>query len=199
MANLIVQNEISGASVYGVAQMNYTVDGESDQDYAAALTAAAFRQSTAIERAASSYMAVVRQRQVKVSELGDVLAALAFAMGTVKADKHNGPSKNDRSATMWQMDVALGNARTTCNKYNLSLNVRETHDSDGWLRYYMTRGDIMTAQNEIQYELDVEDNNLQQDMVSLQGFVSKRDSAFSTAAKIVAKSHNAAGGTIDNM
>ena len=197
--DLIQANEIAGASVYGVAQMSYTVDGVSDQDYATALTAAAFRESTAIEKAASSYMAVVRQRQKKVSELGDVLAALAVALGTMKADKKNGPSKNDPSATSWQMDVALGNAKTICARYNLSINVKETHDSDGWLRYYMTRGDVMTSQNEIQYELDMEDNNLQQDMVSLQGFVSKRDAAFSTAAKIVAKSHNAADSTIGNI
>ena len=199
MANLIAANEIPGASVYGVAQVNYTVDGEAGNDYAAALTAAAFREATAIERAASSYMVVVRQRQVKVSELGDVLATLATAVGSLKADKHNGASPDDPSATSWQMDVAFRNARNTCAKYNLSLNVREKRDSDGWLRYYMTRGDLMTSQNDIQYELDVEDNNLQQDMVSLQGFVSKRDAAFSTASKIVSKSHNAADSTIGNI
>jgi hypothetical protein len=63
----------------------------------------------------------------------------------------------------------------------------------------MTRGDLMRSQDDIQYKLDVEDNNLQQDMVSLQSFVSKRDSAFSTASKIISKAHNAAGSAIDNM
>ena len=197
--DLIQANEIAGASVYGVPQVNYTVDGEAGQDYAAALTAAAFREATAIERAASSYMAVVRQRQVKVSELGDVLATLATPVGSLKADKHNGASPDDESATSWQMDRAFERAQSTCTKYNLPLNVKEKRDSDGWKRYYMTRGDVMTAQNDIQYELDVEDNNLQQDMVSLQGFVSKRDSAFSTASKIITKSHNAADATIGNI
>ena len=37
MANLIEATKIEGASVYGVAQMSYAVDGVSGQDYAAAL------------------------------------------------------------------------------------------------------------------------------------------------------------------
>ena len=196
MANLIVANDITNVSVYGVAQMSYTVDGSEGQDYAAALTAAAFRESTAIEKAASSYMAVVRQRQKKVSELGDVLATLATAMASLKTGNDVSPS--DHSSTSWQMDVALASARTICNNYGLSLNV-QTKTVDGVSRHYMTRGDLMRAQDDIQYALDVEDNNLQQDMVSLQGYVSKRDSAYSTATKIVSKSLNAADAAIGNI
>ncbi len=195
MANLIVANEIPGASVYGVPQMDYTVGGQAGQDYAAALTAAAFREATAIEKAASSYMAVVRQRQKKVTELGDVLATLATAMASLKTKD---VSPDDHSSTSWQMDVAFNNARAICDNYGLSLNV-QTKTVDGVLRNYMTRGDLMRAQDDIQYALDVEDNNLQQDMVSLQGYVSKRDSAFSTATKIVSKSLNAADAAISNI
>ncbi len=195
MANLIAANEIPGASVYGVAQMSYTVNGESGNDYAAALTAAAFREATAIEVAASSYMTVVRQRQTKVSKLGNVLATIATAMASLKT-KNVEPG--DHSATSWQMDVAFDAAKTICNRYGITLNV-QTKTVDGVLRFYMTRGDLMRSQDDIQYKLDVEDNNLQQDMVSLQSFVSKRDSAFSTASKIISKAHNAAGSAIDNM
>ena len=195
---LIEANEIPGASVYGVAQMSYAVDGEAGHDYAAALTAAAFRQSTAIEAAASSYIAVVRQRQTKVSELGEVvLATIARAMATLKTGKDVEPG--DNSATSWQMDVAFRNSKAICDKYGIGLNVRTKNDSDGYARYYMTRGDLMRSQNDIQYALDVEDNNLQQDMVSMQGFVSKRDSAFAAAARIVAKSLNAGASAIDNI
>ena len=196
MANLIVAKEIPNASVYGVAQVSYTVDGVSGKDYAAALTAAAFRQATAIEVAASSFMTVVRQRQTKVTELGDVLSTIAMAMASLKTKD---VGKNDPSATSSQMDEAFGRARIICYNYGLYLNVQRKEDSNHVNRYYMTRGDLMTAQNEIQYELDVEDNNLQQDMVSLQGLVSKRDSAFSTATRIVSKSLNAGAAAIDNM
>ena len=195
MAQLIVANEIPNASVYGVAQVSYTVDGESGKDYAAALTAAAFRQATAIEVAASSFMTVVRQRQTKVTELGDVLATIATAMASLKTKE---VGKDDPSATSWQMDVAFERAKTICKNYGLTLNVK-TKTVDGVSRYYMTRGDLMRSQDEIQYALDVEDNNLQQDMVSLQGLVSKRDSAFSTASRIVSKSLNAGAAAIDNI
>ena len=63
----------------------------------------------------------------------------------------------------------------------------------------MTRADIMKGQNEIQYAMDTEDNNLQQDTVTLQSLLSKRDSAFSTASRIVKKADNAASATIGNI
>ena len=193
--NLIQADVIPGASVYGVPQMSYTVAGESEKDYAAALTVAAFRQATAIEAAASSYVAVVRQRQTKVSELGDVLATLAVAIGSMRTKD---AEPGDHSATSWQMDRAFESAKAVCDKYGLSLNVRQK-EVDKVQRNYMTRADVMRSQDSIQYALDVEDNNLQQDMVSMQGLVTKRDHAFSTASRIIAKVHNAADSAIGNM
>ena len=63
----------------------------------------------------------------------------------------------------------------------------------------MTRANLMKGQNEIQYAMDVENNNLQQDMVSLQGLISKRDNAFSAASRIVRKADDAASSTIGNI
>ena len=63
----------------------------------------------------------------------------------------------------------------------------------------ITYRNATNAQNDIQYALDVEDNELQQDMVSLQSLVSKRDNAFSMASKIIKKSANAASNTISNI
>ena len=47
--------------------------------------------------------------------------------------------------------------------------------------------------------MDTEDNNLQQDVVSLQGLVSKRDNAFSTAGRLVKKYDGSADAIIGNM
>jgi hypothetical protein len=63
----------------------------------------------------------------------------------------------------------------------------------------ITRQDALDAQNDIRYALDLEDNNLQQDTVSLQGLLSKRDNSFSNAAKIVKKALNASGAAIGNI
>ena len=49
---------------------------------------------------------------------------------------------------------------------------------------------MQTLQTDAQYELDKEDNFLQQDMVSLQSYFSKRDQALSMAASLVKKVNN---------
>ena len=63
----------------------------------------------------------------------------------------------------------------------------------------MTRENIMKGQNENQYAIDTEDNNLQQDLVGLQSLLSKRDNAYSTASRVVRKADDAAGTTIGNI
>ena len=50
-----------------------------------------------------------------------------------------------------------------------------------------------------QHALDTEDNELQQDSVTLQGLLSKRDSAFSTASNIVKKADRTNSSTISNF
>ena len=63
----------------------------------------------------------------------------------------------------------------------------------------MTRGNIMKGQNEVQYVIDTEDNNMQQDIVAMQGLITKRDNAFSSASRIVRKSDDAASSVIHNI
>ena len=184
MANLVTENAIPGLTVYGVQQMQYTVDGLSGQDFAAALTIAAFRQSAAIENSASSYAAVVRQRQKKVDDLGGVLAVLAKALATMDTDEQDPDDKSDA-------DPALTTAAGVVAGYGITTMTV----SDNKIK----RGDAMKAQNDIQYALDVEDNQLQQDTVSLQSLLTKRDNAFSNASKIVKKALNASGSAIGNM
>lgn len=184
MANLVTENAISGLTVYGVQQVQYTVDGMSGQDFATALTVAAFRQSTAIEDSASSFAAVVRLRQKKVDDLGEALAVLAKALSSMTTDDESPSDKSDA-------DSALSSAASTVAGYGItSMKVSENK---------ITRGDAMKAQNDIQYALDMEDNQLQQDTVSLQGLLTKRDNAFSTASKIVKKALNASASTIENI
>ena len=181
---LIETNVIPGVSVYGVPQASYTVDGVAGKDYSAALAKAAFKQSTAIEAAASASSAVVKARARKVEELGQVMAELskAYAKLRVKNAEPGDSATVDNGA--WVNGTAL--------KYGITLVFKE-NTAD------MTRANLMKGQNEIQYAMDVENNNLQQDMVSLQGLISKRDNAFSTASRIVRKADDAASSTIGNI
>ena len=184
MADLIKPTEIAGGAVYGVRQMSYAVDGVSGQDYGKALAAASFRESVAIEASASAYSEVVRQREKKVSELGDVLATLSKAIATMDPKSNNTDKKSDA-------DNALRTAQSTCARYGVSLSL-----SDG---NKITFKNAQKGQTNVQYALDKEDNNLQQDLITLRSYISKRDNAFSMAARIIDKSNNAASNTISNI
>ncbi len=180
---LIETTVIPGASVYGVQQVSYTVAGAAGKDYSAALIAATLKESAAIEASASSYSAVVQERAHKIDELGRVLAELNKSLAKLK-------SSGQSTDTAGVDNGAWVNG--TASKYGVTLIFQE-NTAD------MTRANIMKGQNEIQYVIDTEDNNLQQDMVALQGLVSKRDNAFSSASRIVRKADDAASSVIHNI
>ena len=61
------------------------------------------------------------------------------------------------------------------------------------------RDDATMAQSALQYEIDYETNDMQQDMVTMQSLVSKRDNAFSTASSLVQKINSTASTLIGNL
>ncbi len=181
---LIQTSVIEGGAVYGVPQVSYTVDGATGKDFSAALAAATLRESTAIEATAASYSAVVKERARKVDELGQVMAYLAEAFARLSVKN---PAPGDTATVnngAWVNGTAL--------KYGITL-VFQANTAN------MTRANIMKGQNDIQYAIDTEGNNLQQDIVALQGLISKRDNAFSTASRIVQKADNSASSVIGNI
>ena len=181
---LIEANVIPGASVYGVPQMSYSVASAAGKDYSAALTAATLRESAAIEASAASYSAVVKERARKVDELGQVMAYLAEAFANLKVKDTTSNDTATVNNGAWVNGTAL--------IYGITLIFQENTAN-------MTRKNIMKGQNEVQYAIDTEDNNLQQDMVALQGLLSKRDNAFSSASRIVRKADDAASSVIHNI
>ena len=191
MANMIEPTKMPGAAVYGVAQYSYTVDGVAGKDYAAALAAASFKEAVAIEQALSAYSEVVRQRMRKLDDLGTVMAILNEAYATLKTKDHE---SGDTTSNM----VSLATARDKAALYGVTINM--TDATIAGIRFcYTTRRNLMNAQNAVQYAIDKEDNELKQDTVSLNSYVSKRDNSFSTASKLVRKALDAAGSTIGNI
>ena len=193
MANMIEQNPIAGASVYGVEQYSYTVDGVAGKDYAAALSAASFKEAVAIEQALSAYSEVVRQRMRKLDDLGTVMAILNEAYATLKTKEQE---SGDTTGNM----VSLATARDKAALYGVTINITDIAIPELGIRMcYTTRRDLMNAQNAVQYAIDKEDNELKQDTVSLNSYVSKRDNSFSTASKLVRKALDASGSTIGTI
>ena len=192
MDALIRQVEIEGTSVYGVKQHSYTVDGVAGKDYGAALAAAAFKESSAIERSMNGYAAVVRQRTRKLEELGTVMAGINSGISTLKTKDPESSDRTDKMAILWE-------AKSLAGKYGVNIECVAAGFENGSYWAQMRRDAIYRSQNQIQYEMDREDNDLKQDMVSLQSLMSKRDNAFSNASRIIKKANNAEQSTIRNM
>ena len=193
MADLIEPNRIPGAAVYGVEQYSYTVDGVSGKDYAAALSVASFKEAVSIEKALGAYSEVVRQRIRKIDDLGGVMAILNTAYATLK-------TKEQESGDTTDNIPSLADAKATAAKYGVSISITEIDLGGlGTKLCYTTRRDLMNAQNAVQYAIDKEDNELKQDTVSLNSYVSKRDNSFSTASKLVKKALNASASTIGSI
>ena len=184
MSNLIETNAISGFKVYGQQMVEYTVDGVSGRDYAMAIAVAAFAESTAIENEASAYADVLRARQRKLSELGDAVATLSKAITTMKPKEQQSSDKSDA-------DNNLITAKDILKKYDITMSLVDTNK--------VTRKEAETARSNAEYAMDLEDNDLQQDMVTLQGLISKRDSSFSTASKVIRKVDSTANSIINSI
>ena len=178
---MIEARVIDGADIYGVPQSEYVLDGEAGHDYTEALTAAAFKQSAAVEAELSAMNAVVRARQTKLNELNEALSTIAYAIGTLRVgDSDHQAESSDLSDKI----DALMDARDLARKYGITIIL--SGDSGNQIR----RDDSQKASANIHHELDIEGNALQQDNVSLQNMISKRDSTYQTAMSIVKKSLN---------
>ena len=183
MNKLINTETLSDNSVYGVRQVQYTVGKESGVNFADAVALASFKQAVAIEEATTAYSHVVRARQTKIDELSEVLAAFAKAAGSFD----HGVKTTDK--------IEIDNStyvKAIAAKYEISLTWESNSNK-------MTWGNVQKAQTNVQYAIEREDNDIQQDIVTLQSYISKRDNAYSNASKVVKKSNQAASSTISNM
>ncbi len=186
---LITAQEISGASVYGIPQMSYTVGGQSGKDYGAAVAVATLVQANAFEMECNALAAMTRVRMRKLDDLGEALAIISRVMANMKVKK---PQSKDTVT-----DSDLPRAKSLMAKYGLELKLQT--DKNGNDLPTIRRDNASYAQNDVQYAMDREDNDLQQDLVTVQGTFSKRDNAFSTASKLIGKVNNAAQSIIGNF
>ena len=184
MSNLIEANNIAGLKVYGQQQVDYTVNGEAGCDFGAAVARASMQRAVSVESATSALADVVRARERKLTEIGEALAYVAAA-----AANFTSKSKTDDSTS----SPGLATAKDILDRYGIDTSNIVVVDLST-----LGAGRIGAIQNQYvgklqtdtQYALDKEDNYLQQDMVSLQSYFSKRDQALSMAASLVKKVNN---------
>ena len=178
MANLVEANNIAGLKVYGQQQVDYTVEGKSGCDFGIAVARASMLRSVAVESVLAGLAAAVRLRERKLTDLGQALAAIAAAAAdfTDKSDTDDTTSSS-----------GLGAAKKTLKDYGLPHGEITTPGENDFSRGTVRKDGIQTLQTNTQYAMDKEDNYLQQDMVSVQSYFSKRDQALSMAASLVKK------------
>lgn len=187
---IVESKPIEGLSVYGVQQRDYTVKGAEHCDYIKAASVAMFQEAGAIEKETAAYAAVLEARQEKLDKLGWALSVIVKAIASLKVKK---PESDDLSSS----DPNLKKASQILDKYRREGNsdLKLPVNGDNKVRRdYATR-----AQSALQYEIDYETNEMQQDMVSMQSLVSKRDNAFSTASSLVQKINSTASSLIGNL
>lgn len=163
-AHAYIEAEDLGLTVLGTIQNSYTVNGVHRQDYDTAVYRAALCRTAALEESLTAYSDLLKTRQKKLDELGEALAALNSAFAQKTKD-----TKSDDKLTVNSSAVSI------LRRYGFSASSK------------MTWPDIMYLQQNVQYAMDKEDNEVQQDMTTLQGFVSKRDDAMQMAGKLVKK------------
>ena len=189
MSDLAIETVVSRLEderVYGVPIKSYTVNGLTGQAFADAVAFASLRQSYAVETVASALQAVVKQREGRVSALSEALATLAEAIASMD-QKESDPNKR-RSAISTEK---LKQANLIFQQYG----IEQMSLSDGQVTY----GVAYYKQNDVQLALDNEQNELQQNMSSLQSLVTKRDKAFQVASRVVAKVNSTLSSTIQAM
>lgn len=176
--------DTTGAAVYGTQLRDYAIDGEMGKTFSEVLAFASLRQSHSIEMAAVAISSVVRERQKKVNDLAEVLAVVSSAIPSMPTEGASGK----RWSKINSADIA--NANALLAKYGIA---KMATNGDGQINYETA----YRTQNDIQLKLDSENNDLQQNMTSLQSLVSKRDNAFSVANKVIQKCNATARETIN--
>ncbi len=189
---LVTSQEISGSSVYGIRQMSYSVGGAAGQSYDKAVAVAALMQAKSFEAECNAITAMVRVRMKKLDDLGIALGITAEAVASMPVKK----PKPSHKIYAEDSGVDLGTLKTMLSRYGLNSGYVSWDKDDG---YYITRENASYAQNDIQYSIDREDNDLQQDMVTIQGMFTKRDNAFSTASRLLNKIFNASQSITSNF
>lgn len=191
----ILTYKIPGLNVYGVQQVSYAVDGKTDADYGTVLAAATLQQANTIEKESEAFSSMVRLRARKLEELGDALSVLSKAFASLPT------SGRQRPSDLSQSDSALKQVDAVLRKYELAgLDLQIERDSSGYeTSWKATREALTLRKNDLQYAIDKENNTLQQDMISLQSLVKKRDNSFSTASRLLKKINTTAKTVIANV
>ena len=195
-------------TVYGIRQVDYVRDGvDGYQQFDQIVADSAFRQAAAIDEQTAMVAKALKLRRYKSEDLGQALALLD---GVLCSYDSSNPKSSDMSKYLLE-EGKKNEAKALLDrvsKYGLTVQYEinqeigsgcKTHSEEGFVYVQIRRDTAMHAQAEIEQMIDAENNNIQQEMSTLQGFVQKRDGAFNNASKVVQKFNGTADHLLDAM
>ena len=191
-------------TVYGIRQVDYVRAGlDVCQTFEEIVADSAFQQAAAIDEQTAMVAKALNLRRLKSEDLGKALALLDGVLCSYDPDN---PESSDKSEYLLPNDQVQDakDLLARLSKYGLTVEYSitseiehgcDTESHEGFAFVQIRRDTAMHAQAEIEQMIDTENNNIQQEMSTLQGFVQKRDGAFNNASKVIQKYD----GTADNM
>ena len=196
-----VQRKDAGQTVYGVKQFLYT-DGEGETvDFGSIIAKSTLKQTAVAEEQAKASAKVLKLRQAKSQDLGNALALCNKVMSTFRV---KGAESSDKLVVSPSELQEIYQTSEAVKKYDLNLDVgsvreHKTDDCkkkpDGNYEVGISRGDMMRIQARVEEMIDTENNDIQQDMMSVQGLMKKRDDCFANAGELSKKFNK----TADNV
>lgn len=196
-------------SVYGIRQVDYSLAGETGYlQFDRVVAESSFQQAAVVDQQTQTVAAALKLRQHKTDDLSKALALLD---GILCSYTEKTPSSGDMSQ-YWlpnsqraEIDALLarlsqyGNTITAelVDKIKKKCAKDVTRPNEFCIR--IERGVAMRSQTEVERMVDTENTNIQQEMNTLQGFVTKRDKAYKNAAKVIEKYNRAASSVIKSM
>ncbi len=185
--------DIPGLVIWGQQQVEYTVDDVAGQSYGAAVAFASLRRSASVERAMGSLSSAIRMRMNKTEELGTALSYIAVGVADLATESdYDKTYSSTNLATTYDILDKYG---MSCKSYITVTTLFGTSIRIGTA----SKGNLQKLQSDVQYEMDREDNKLQQDMVAMNSYMSKRDQAYNLAASMIKKVNNTISKTIQGI
>lgn len=171
--------------VYGQVQNAYVEvsDPATRLGYPEAVVKSALRRAVSVEIEEEPMVTAARQRQRKLERLGEALADVSSAFGQCQVDAN----KAGESYLTYDKTYSIGSAATILPEYGVSCSAM------------MNGADLSKLQQSVKLELDKENSSLQQTTSSLQSFMSKCNSAYSTIGTLQRKMDGTASRTLSAM
>lgn len=172
--------------ILGIDQVEYTVGDATGKTFAYAAGKASIARAVSIEKGIAAYADLVRLEQKKIEDLNDALVAYASAYAKFQGDIEY----HEVAISLTSSEKAALN--NVCNVYGIS-----RHDWDGGDK--ISAGDLDYIKADVDYAVQSADSDMKEDTASLQSYIAKRDSAFSTASTLQSKADGSVSAQLKYM